>query len=714
MASEETRNGSINDGDKSKKKEKKQKAQLKKSFYENPEKVDIGVQAGDSMDEIKVRYKEPNRGNSSYNSLRRSSTTTMSLPRRSWETEDYIDFDDLLPMIGEFRFFQVMLLLFMIPFCFITAFVYLGQIFMSLTPPKYYCYVPELTLMNNVELRKQLSIPREKDGSYSCCRMYDTNYTKIHFAPNPSAYINTSLPTMPCKRGYVFEQDEKTYISATMEFGWLCDDDKYATYAQIIFFVGSILGALGYGYFADHCGRLAALVSSSFVALLGSFATSMSYDFFSFALSRFIVGTSYDTGFTMVYILVLEYVGPKYRTLVANLSLALFYCPCTMLMPWIALSAGDWRRFSAYASLPIVLAMFSYCLIPESARCVLLNHTPKQDIPSIQAFLVLSWLVSVGDIEGAMEILKRVMRINKKNVAPQILELFETSCTQFYKEELHGRDFNVFSIFKRRRLARYMVLLIIIWMAMSLVYDGHVRAASVLDSQNIFVFFTIACATELPGSILVIFTLDRCGRRWCSFAFTSLSGVFSLVGAGLTNRTLMRISALAGRFFANMCYNIGLQWAAEILPTVVRAQGVALIHTMGFVAMLLSPPVVYLSHVSFPLMLLVLGALGLLGGLLALFLPETLNHELPQTLSDGAEFGRNQRLWHVPCCGRGARKSHPRHWRRGSSLRTLSREEFRSSRMFRKTDYVHREKSQPSSENHKVDEKVIRTYKYNG
>jgi len=301
-------------------------------------------------------------------------------------------------MIGQFGRFQVMLFLFMIPFCFITAFVYLGQIFMSLTPSKYYCLVPELEHTQNVELRMQLSIPREKDGSYSRCRMYDTNYTEIHFAVDQSIYINTSLPTIPCRKGYVFEQEGPPFESATMEFGWLCENDKYSTYAQIIFFLGSILGGLAYGHFADHCGRVAALVSSCFLALIGSFATSMSTDFFSFAMSRFLVGLSYDTCFTMVYILgkqvdqiykleiveimntyilyvlnfsVLEYVGPKYRTLVANLSLALFYSPFTMLMPWIALAAGNWRRFSAWASLPIVLAMFSFCVLSESARYVL-------------------------------------------------------------------------------------------------------------------------------------------------------------------------------------------------------------------------------------------------------------------------------------------------------------------------------------------------------
>lgn len=104
-----------------------------------------------------------------------------------------------------------------------------------------------------------------------------------------------------------------------------------------------------------------------------------------------------------------------------------------------------------------------------------------------------------------------------------------------------------------------------------------------------------------------------------------------------------------GRFCVNISYNIGLQYAAELLPTVVRAQGVALIHIMGYVASIVAPFVVYLGVFHAVLPLMVLGVLGIAGGVLALFLPETLDKELPQTLQDGEEFGKDQGLWDMPC-----------------------------------------------------------------
>ena len=52
-----------------------------------------------------------------------------------------------------------------------------------------------------------------------------------------------------------------------------------------------------------------------------------------------------------------------------------------------------------------------------------------------------------------------------------------------------------------------------------------------------------------------------------------------------------------------------------------------------------------------PLPLLILGTLGIIGGLLCLFLPETVDKLLPQSLQDGENFGKDQKFWEFPCIG---------------------------------------------------------------
>lgn len=62
--------------------------------------------------------------------------------------ENLMDFDELLPYIGEFGTYQKCLFLLMIPFAFFVAWVYFSQIFMGLTPENHWCHIPEFQRTN--------------------------------------------------------------------------------------------------------------------------------------------------------------------------------------------------------------------------------------------------------------------------------------------------------------------------------------------------------------------------------------------------------------------------------------------------------------------------------------------------------------------------------------------------------------------------------------
>lgn len=218
------------------------------------------------------------------------------------------------------------------------------------------------------------------------------------------------------------------------------------------------------------------------------------------------------------------------------------------------------------------------------------------------------------------------------------------------QEEDASKSYSVIDLFKTPRLRNITILLIIFWMAVSLVFDGHVRNVGTLG-LDFFITFTIASATEFPADTFLTYVLDKWGRRWLACGSMVISGIFSLLATTVPIGPASATLAIMGRFSVNISYNIGLQYAAELLPTVVRAQGVAFIHIMGYVASIVAPFVVYLANIEQSLPLIVLGVVGILAGMLALYLPETLGHELPQTLADGEEFGRGQGMWDFPCCG---------------------------------------------------------------
>jgi hypothetical protein len=60
------------------------------------------------------------------------------------EEKTLMDFDDMLPHIGEFGLYQKILFTLLAPFAFFVAFVYFTQIFITVTPEGYWCRIPEL------------------------------------------------------------------------------------------------------------------------------------------------------------------------------------------------------------------------------------------------------------------------------------------------------------------------------------------------------------------------------------------------------------------------------------------------------------------------------------------------------------------------------------------------------------------------------------------
>lgn len=93
-----------------------------------------------------------------------------------------------------------------------------------------------------------------------------------------------------------------------------------------------------------------------------------------------------------------------------------------------------------------------------------------------------------------------------------ISTLQEATQKKIKESEAESRTYSVLDIFRTPRLRRNALLLIVIWMAISLVFDGHVRNVGSLG-LDIFLTFTIATATEFPADTFLTIVLDR----WVNF-----------------------------------------------------------------------------------------------------------------------------------------------------------------------------------------------------
>ncbi|XP_042855438.1 organic cation transporter protein-like [Penaeus japonicus] len=556
----------------------------------------------------------------------------------------YLDFDDVLPHAGEFGKYQWLLFLGLAPFCFNLVLIYLVHFFISL-PPEHRCVYPQALQEADIsdELRRNLSIPLSRDTGlerWSSCHLYDVDYSELLQKGVTTA--NSSWPTRSCDAWEFNLTTSGNYPSIVSELSWVCDREAYASISQTVFFVGAIVGGVATGWAADKYGRVPVLVATNFLGAVSFLLTATASSLAEYLVYRFIAGISFDTIFVMMYVLVLEYVGPQRRTLVANLSIALFYTAGTVSLPWLAKWVANWRLLCALSAVPMMASCVAHWVLPESAR----------------------WLLSQGRVDETVEILQKIARVNGRTIPDQVLDDLQRSAKQETESDSadseREKTATVIDLFRTPRLRRTTIAICLLWMLVSFAYDGHIRNVANLP-LDVFVSFSVTSATELPADTFLVLTLDRWGRRWMAFGTLFCSGVLSVLTLAVTDKPLaIAILAVLGRFCVNISYNIGLQYAAELLPTVVRAQGVAAVHIMGYVASLLSPTIVELGKQAplFPLVLL--GAASIVGGIVALFLPETLHRDLPQTLGDGENFGRDQTFCSFPCVEREAKEGHPK------------------------------------------------------
>lgn len=89
-----------------------------------------------------------------------------------------------------------------------------------------------------------------------------------------------------------------------------------------------------------------------------------------------------------------------------------------------------------------------------------------------------------------------------------MLYVQESSHKNLKDSAAENRSYSVLDLFRTPRLRKNAVLLIVIWMAISLVFDGHVRNVGSLG-LDIFLTFTVASATELPADTFLTAVLDR-------------------------------------------------------------------------------------------------------------------------------------------------------------------------------------------------------------
>lgn len=168
-------------------------------------------------------------------------------------------------------------------------------------------------------------------------------------------------------------------------------------------------------------------------------------------------------------------------------------------------------------------------------------------------------------------------------------------------------------------------------MIITLSYDIVSRNMEGLGSSP-FLLFSITSFCYIPSALTIMLLQNRIGRKAMAIGSLLLAAIFTTVTGYIiafkdmdTSAILLFGMTLLARYGAVMAYEAEAQYGAELIPTSVRAQGLGNIHLIGYAFSFLTSYVIFLAKYFKPLPSIILSVILVVGAVISLFLPETLN-----------------------------------------------------------------------------------------
>ncbi|XP_038223526.1 beta-alanine transporter [Zerene cesonia] len=535
-----------------------------------------------------------------------------------------MDFDAILQDVGEFgRYQKLVIYLVLLPAVIPCGFHAYAQLFMA-GDVKHWCRVPELEGYD-VELVKNLSIPLElRNGvlEYSQCNMYDLNYTDIlnqYTTLEEAAVSEGTADIVPCRNGWMYEN--VVYQSTVVtEWNLVCNKNFYPTLGLVLLAVGGIIGNYIFGYLQDTIGRKPSFFIYLVIECIFGVATAFAQNYYVWIVYRFGVGFTVPAIMATPYVLAIELVGPKCRTLCTILS-NIAYSMGLILLAGVVYLVRNWRHLALATTLPFVCFFLYIWPMPESPR----------------------WLLARGQFEKAEVILKKMARINgkslPKNYMVHLRRKYESDKLKQDLEKEKSRKYGILDLFRTPNLRKKTIIITFIWFTNTSVYVGLSYYAPVLGGDEFLNFF-LAGIVELPTYLFLWPSMERLGRRWTLCMSMVVGGIACLTTFLVQHETNVTLALYCvGKMGISSSFVVLPLMASELYPTVVRGLGMSLSSVLGMLGPIFIPLVNYLGSDIMVLPLIIMGALLVAGGIASLLLPETLNQHLPQTLEDGEKMG---------------------------------------------------------------------------
>lgn len=332
-----------------------------------------------------------------------------------------------------------------------------------------------------------------------------------------------------------------------------------------LFFLGMLVGAMGFGKLADRIGRRSVLIITVFCDALFGALSVFAPDFTTLLVLRFLTGLAVGGTLPVDYAMMSEFLPAKNRGrwLVALEGFWAIGTLVVALAAWGAHAAGvadAWRIIFAVTTLPALAGIGMRVLIPESPI----------------------YLLRTGRNDEAREVVNRILSVNRGRALSDDEELVTPAVAPragIFSPGLRATSVAILSIWFLVSVSYYGVFT---WMPAKLASDGFgfVRG---------YGFLVLVALAQLPGYALAAYGVERWGRRPTLTGFCLLSAAGCMLFVLASGPVLIAISLLIMSFALLGTWGALYAYTPELFPTRSRATGMGAAGAMARLGGLIAP-----------------------------------------------------------------------------------------------------------------------------